>query len=175
MKNLKTERMTIRELTLADVDGWMEYFNSPLALQFMPFELSSREMCTQVIERQINRYAANDYDGLHALIDNKTGALVGQCGLLIQEVDGVKELEIGYHLIPRFWKKGYATEAAKRFKEYAFENNLSESLVSIIHINNVNSQQVASRNGMKPEKETVYKDMPVVIYRITKTEFKKAF
>lgn len=176
MENLQTERLQIRKLTLDDVDAWMEYFNSPAALQFMPmYTLGSRAMCTTIIERQLERYAVNNYNGLRALIDKETGELVGQCGLLIQEVDGVTELEIGYHLIPRFWKKGYATEAAMYFKEYAFDIGLCESLISIIHIDNINSQQVASRNGMKPEKETVFKEIPVVIYRITKAEYERAF
>ena len=63
------------------------------------------------------------------------------------------ELEIGYHLLKKYWHKGYAIEAAELFKNYAFENNLCQSLISIIHINNTASHHVAIKNGMLKEKQ----------------------
>jgi RimJ/RimL family protein N-acetyltransferase len=88
------------------------------------------------------------------------------CGLLVQEVDGINELEIGYSLHPAFWRKGYATEAAQKCRDFAFENNFAESLISIVHVENQQSAKVALRNGMKPEKTTIYKEIPVNIFRI---------
>ncbi len=79
---------------------------------------------------------------MNALIKKENYAFVGQCGL-IHTVDGVEELEIGYSLMPEFRGKGYALEAAKKCKDFAFENNLSDSLISIIHIDNKESEKVA--------------------------------
>jgi len=62
--------------------------------------------------------------------------------------------------------KGYATEAAKKCKEFAFENNLAESLISIIHVDNIPSQKVALNNGMFLDKTTIYRDNQVHIFRI---------
>jgi RimJ/RimL family protein N-acetyltransferase len=104
-----------------------------------------------------------------ALIHRKTGELVGQCGLLKQTLDGRTELEIGYHIIPRFRGRGFATEAARAFKQYAFDNNLSDSIVSIIHVDNVRSQRVAEKNGMQRESKTeefgVMPGVPHYVYR----------
>ncbi|MEO8151111.1 MAG: GNAT family N-acetyltransferase [Bacteroidia bacterium] len=173
--NLETPRLRIRKLIMNDVTAWMEYFQSPQVLKFMGFKPDDKQGCIIWIEKQLKRYAANEHDGLRALIDKETNEMVGQCGFLIQEIDNEVVLEIGYHLISRFWKKGYATEAAKAFKEYAFENNLADSLVSIIHIDNINSQQVAERNGMKRERQTTFRDTAVFIYRIDKQDWLKSF
>lgn len=85
---------------------------------------------------------------------------------MVQEVDGINELEIGYSHHPAFWGKGYATEAAQKCRDFAFENNFAETLISIVHVDNTASAKVATRNGMKLEKTTVYKEIPVNIFRI---------
>ena len=103
---------------------------------------------------------------MNVLINKKTNELVGQCGLLVQTVDEIKELEIGYSILPNHWRKGYATEAARKCKAYAKKNNFAESLISTIHIDNIPSQKVAINNGMSLDKTTVYDHNPVHIFRI---------
>jgi ribosomal-protein-alanine N-acetyltransferase len=103
---------------------------------------------------------------MNALIEKSSGTLVGHAGLLVQVVDGIEELEIAYSLQPHFRGKGFATEAAQAIKQFAFANNFSPSLISIISLTNAPSQRVAIKNGMKIEKQTIYKDNPVYIFRI---------
>ena len=102
------------------------------------------------------------------MIAKDTDELIGQCGLLVQKVDEKQELEIGYSLLPKFWNKGYASEAAIRAKEIAFGHNYSESLISIVHTDNFRSEKVAMKNGMKFEKTTTFKDMPVNVFRVNR-------
>lgn len=105
-----------------------------------------------------------------ALIEKDSGTLVGWCGLLVQEVDGTEELEVGYSVLPAYWSKGYATEAAQRCVTAAFEGNLAESVISIIQIHNVPSLRVAEKNGLQRDKQTSHNGNPVFIYRIHKSE-----
>jgi [ribosomal protein S5]-alanine N-acetyltransferase len=167
LNNLKTPRLSFRKLKAEDLELWMSFFNSSEALQFLPFKVHSKKACAEWLERQALRYKESK-SGLCALIEKTSGEMVGQCGLLIQEVDGKREIEIGYHLIPAFWKKGFAIEAAIAAKNYAFNNELTDSLISIIHIDNINSQKVAERNGMRREKQIEWKGFPVYIYRVKK-------
>ena len=169
LDQLQTDRLRLRKIKKSDADVWMEFFNSPEALEFLPFKLASRKACEEWIDKQLWRYKET-HSGLCAVLKKDTREMVGQIGLLAQEVDGEEELEIGYHLIPRFWKNGYATEVAKAAKEYVFKNNLADSLISIVHIHNKNSQAVALRNGMKVEKQTDFKGFPVLIFRVHKDQ-----
>lgn len=166
---LGTERLLFRKLTMEDKPHLEEFFATEEAVRFYPdIKVGDPAMPEIWINRQLKRY--QDYGtGLFALIKKDTAGYVGQCGLLVQEVDGLTELEVGYNLLPRFWGNGYATEAAVSCKEYAFRNNLAPSVISIIDIANVNSQRVADRNGMHREKRTGFRGLQVYVYRINKS------
>ena len=88
--------------------------------------------------------------------------------MLTQEVDNIIEIEVGYHIFKKYWGKGFAPEAAKLFIDYAFENDLTNSVISVIDVGNIKSQKVAEKNGLTREKQTKYSDgEDVYIYRIT--------
>jgi RimJ/RimL family protein N-acetyltransferase len=108
---------------------------------------------------------------MNALVKKDNNEFVGQCGLLIHTVDNVEELEIGYSLMPEYRGKGFALEAANKCKDYAFANDLSDSLISIIHIDNKESETVAIKNGMRLDKTTSYNNSKVNIFRINKSDW----
>lgn len=173
---LTSERLITRYLTLDDIPIWEEFFEDEEAVEFLSLHLlglkSNLEFSTHMIEKQLARYAENRF-GLQALIDKSTNEFIGLCGLLAQEIDGINEIEVGYHILKKNWKQGYATEAAKLFIDYAFENDLTSSVVSVIDVDNFKSQRVAEKNGLKIDKQTKWiGDEDVYIYRITKDEKK---
>lgn len=163
----KSKRLSYRKLEEDDFDWWLEFSSNPEATRFFePSEkLNPEDFCRSWFNKVFERYE-NNTGGHNVLTDLETGKPVGMCGLLVQEVDGIKELEIGYSLHPAFFGKGYATEAAMKIRDFAFENNFADSLISIIHVDNLKSANVALRNGMKIEKTTVFKGLPVNIFRI---------
>lgn len=170
----ETDRLRFRLLQESDFDSWIDLFRDPTAGGFLGMaDLSDPEdQCERWFEISKNRYE-NDRGGMNVLIDKTSNEMVGQCGLLIQDVDGIDELEVGYSILPKYRKKGYATEAARKCRDHGFENNFADSIISIIHIDNISSEEVARRNGMTKTKRTVYKGMPVNIYRITRDEWLK--
>ena len=165
--NLKSKRLVTRFLNIDDIENWSDFFKDKEAIQyFLPFEFATnKEIAEYWIKSQIKRYEENQF-GLQALINKKTNDFIGQCGLVTQEVDGIKEIEVGYHIMKKYWGNGFAPEAAKLFSEFAFENNISKSIISIIHKENLKSQKVGLKNGLIREKETKWKDINVYIYRI---------
>lgn len=127
--------------------------------------MTSAERAESWIQSQLDRYAAGTY-GMCALNLKETGEFIGQCGLLTQQVDGVQEIEIGYHLLREHTGNGYATEAAQHLKNYAFRTGLCESVISIIDELNFPSQAVAKRNGMEEDFRTNWKGSNVIIFRV---------
>lgn len=142
----ESERLFFRKLEETDFDWWMEFASDKIATKYFDFtgNLNPEEFCRTWFNKVFERYN-NNTGGHNVLINKLTGEKVGMCGLLIQEVDGIEELEIGYSLHPNYWGKGFATEAAQECKKFAFENYFSGSLISIIHVDNLKSAQVALR------------------------------
>ena len=103
------------------------------------------------------RYA-NDRGGMNVLIDKQTGALVGQCGLLVQDVDEVTILEIGYSLLPQHQGKGYATEASVAWLDYGFNQMNIDKMNAYTHSENGASNHILQKVGMNFMEEYLDKD-----------------
>ena len=165
----ETDRLLIRKLDAGDIITWQSFFIDNESLPFLGIDLSldAYAQSRDWIERQLWRYANNKF-GHHALIEKQTNIFIGQCGLLTQEIENQAEIEIGYHILPAYWGKGYATEAARKFRDYAFENDICSSLISIIDTRNTASQHVAEKLGMSITRRTNYLNLDVYIYRVEK-------
>jgi [ribosomal protein S5]-alanine N-acetyltransferase len=162
----ESARLLFRKLEASDYATWLSFFKDPLWSKYWSMkEQTPEEHCRQWLDKIFERYA-NGKGGMNVLIDKKTGAFIGQCGLLIQTVDDIEELEVAYSMMPQHRGKGYAPEAAKKCIDFAFANRLCESLISIIHENNIESQKVALKNKLSVDKYTTFDNNPVRIYRI---------
>jgi [ribosomal protein S5]-alanine N-acetyltransferase len=166
LDGLETERLKFRALTNDDIRAWSRFLEDPNNVRYFPeVEFDSSERAEFWINKQLDRYRENRF-GLHALILKETGEFVGQAGLLTQVIDDEDYIEIGYHLFPEHQGRGYATEAVIFCKEFAITKKYGDRLISIIHQDNTPSQKVAERNGMTPWKETLFLELPVVVYSI---------
>ena len=121
------------------------------------------------LARQLERYAQYGF-GLWAVTLRETGEMIGQCGLTMQPTDACEVLEIGYLFRRDCWHHGYATEAARACKRYAFEVLGADKVYSIIRDNNLASQAVARRNGMEVRGSCVKHyygiDMPHLLFSV---------
>lgn len=168
-ENLESNRLITRFLKPSDTSVWADFYADKEAVAFFSsFGLTTNlDRAKHMIDQQLLRYAHNRF-GHQALIEKATSNFIGVCGLLIQEVDNITEIEVGYHIFKKYWGRGFAPEAAKLFIDYAFENDLTNSVISVIDVGNIKSQKVAEKNGLTREKQTKYSDgEDVYIYRIT--------
>lgn len=143
---LETERLYMRELTQADYKALCEILQDEETMYAYEGAFSFEEV-QEWLDRQISRYKKWGF-GLWAVILKETDKLIGQCGLTMQPWKNGEVLEIGYLFNRAYWHNGYATEAAKACKEYAFEILDVDEVCSIIRDTNTASQNVALRNGM---------------------------
>jgi [ribosomal protein S5]-alanine N-acetyltransferase len=93
---LETERLRLREFVPTDADALAPIISDPETMRFYPEPLD-RAGVESWIERNQRRYR-NDGHGLWAMVFKSSGELIGDCGLTRQVVDGVDEIEIGYHV-----------------------------------------------------------------------------
>jgi RimJ/RimL family protein N-acetyltransferase len=164
---LETPRLRLREFVSQDVDALALVLTDAGTMRYDPV-LFDRARVEDWIARNRRRYAANGH-GLWALILKSTGELIGDCGVTVQSVDDIDELEVGYHLRRDHWGQGYATEAAQACRDWAFQNRSADYVISLIRPENLPSRRVAERNGMTVWKEIIWRDLPHSVFRIDRS------
>jgi RimJ/RimL family protein N-acetyltransferase len=164
---ITTARLSLHRLTPDDIDFVATMLGDPEVMRFYPHPLS-RDEARDWIERQIERYA-QDGHGLWLVRGRATGEPVGQAGLSMQEVDGVRRPEIGYLLHRPFWGLGYATEAAAATRDWAFETRGHPEVTSLIRPENLRSRAVAGRLGMAVWGATLWAGIEHLVYGMTRT------
>jgi RimJ/RimL family protein N-acetyltransferase len=78
----------------------------------------------------------------------ETGEFVGVCGLQPNR-PAEDIIELGFHLMPKFWGQGLATEAARTVIPYAFATFAAKKLVAGHHPENLNSKKVLNKLGFR--------------------------
>ena len=145
-------RLAFREMSLDDLDDMALLLGDPEVMTYYP-RPKTREEAAQWIYWNRGLYRTHGH-GLW-LLTAADGAFVGDCGLTPQVVDGVTELEVGYHVLPALQNRGYATEAAAASRDFAQTVLGATRLIAIIHPDNRPSQRVAEKIGLRPEKRAV--------------------
>ncbi len=144
---LETERLYMREMNQADFDSLCKILQDEETMYAYEGAFDSAEV-QEWLDRQIARYKKWNF-GLWAVILKENDQMIGQCGLTMQPWKDAEVLEIGYLFNRAFWHKGYALEAARACKQYAFNVLKADHVCSIVRDINIASQNVAIRNGME--------------------------
>jgi len=79
----------------------------------------------------------------------RRATLLGMCGLLRRET--LRDVDVGFALIPAYWRKGYASEAASAVIEYGRDVFGLKRIVAITSPDNVASSGVLDKVGLKFE------------------------
>ena len=137
-------------MTLVDLDQMAALLGDPEVMRYYPHPMN-RDQALAWIAWDQRLYHQHGF-GLWLVTRRDTGEFVGDCGLTPQAVDGVTELEVGYHVRAVLQGRGYATEAAVACREYAREVLERDRLIAIIDPRNRPSQRVAEKLGLVLER-----------------------
>lgn len=133
-------------MTVDDLDDMAALLGDPVVMAYYPAP-KTRDQARAWIDWNQQNYAQHGY-GLW-VVQTHDGGFLGNCGLTWQEVNGRPVLEVGYHMRADVQGHGYATEAAAACRDFARDALGAAELVAITHPENVASQRVAEKIGMR--------------------------
>ncbi len=145
---LETDRLTIRQLTLADAPFIVELVNTPGWLRFIgDRNIKTNEQAeTYLTNGPLASYAQNGF-GLYGVELKGEKTLIGMCGLIKRET--LPNPDIGFAFLPDCIGKGFAFEAASTVMALA-TNTLSLSVVLAITLpDNQPSRKLLEKIGLK--------------------------
>ncbi len=159
---IETARLVLRPLIPEDEDNLAAVLSDAETMRWYPRPFT-QEQVREWIERQMSRYASGS--GLLGIVEKQTGKLIGDCGVVWQDVGTGMEPEIGYHVHRGWWNRGFATEAAKAAIDYAFGELGVDHVISIIRPENLQSRRVAEKNGLTVDRMVFWHDFDHCIYQ----------
>jgi [ribosomal protein S5]-alanine N-acetyltransferase len=164
---LETPRLILREMTPGDAPALHAVLGDAEAMRWYPRAYTFEEV-EQWIDRQISRYPSGA--GLLGLVLKETGALIGDCGIVWQDVEGVEEPEVGYQVLRARWNQGLATEAARAVRDYAFSVLGCDCVISLIRPDNTPSRRVAEKNGLTLDRVVFWRGYDHCVYRLKREQ-----
>lgn len=168
---LETERLILRWWREEDFPALLKIGQDPEVMEFLGGQPLTEIEAWKNMAANIGHWYFRGY-GVWAVEEKATGRVVGRIGLM--NPAGWPGFECGWTLARESWGKGYATEGAQRALEYAFTELDRDHVISLIAPANINSIKVAERLGEKVEGETELLDKQVLIYGITRDQWRKA-
>jgi len=117
---IEIERLSLREHSMEYFDALYEILSDNETMKHYPAPFDV-ERTRGWISWNIDNY--NKYGfGLWAVVLKETNEFIRDCGIIIQNIDGELLPEIGYHIHKKYWRRGFAKEAAKAVRKWVFTN-----------------------------------------------------
>jgi [ribosomal protein S5]-alanine N-acetyltransferase len=172
MESFTTTRMTAVPLELGDFGELCVMHRDPEVMRYMGGVRT---------DEQTERWMRDHFDHRHKygfgcwiFRDRRDGRFVGRGLLRHAQLDNIDEVEVGYALVSEYWGMGLGTEMAKPLTAIAFETLELETLVALVDSPNVGSRRVAEKLGFHFERNTMWKSLPTMLFRLDRAQWREA-
>lgn len=168
-KTFETERLIIRPTIENDAEFIFELLNTPKWIRYIGDRNIKTVECAKeyIKEKMIPQLEKLGYSN-YTLIRKEDNIKIGTCGLYDRE--GLEGIDIGFAFLPKYEKKGFAFEASKRIKDAAFDEFEIEMISAITTKDNISSQKLLKRLGLKLMGTTKlpHDEEELLVYKIEK-------
>lgn len=180
---LESKRLILRPVTPSDAANFLDLDSDPNVMRYLTDgKPSTKEEVAQAMERIAGLQKKFEGRlGIWMAEEKATGELVGWFLLRPDKKDpeNTKDLELGYRLKAKYWRKGLATEMSRELMRKAFTELGASTVWAKTMKKNEGSWGVMKKLGMTFEKEFIEDDFPGsdkngVRYSITRAEYEKS-
>lgn len=144
---IETARLLIRPYTLRDLGPLRAILTSNETMRFWPRPFTPGEV-RDWIDRSILSFEENGYSRFPVVL-RESGELIGDCGIVLGEVNGRRVHDLGYIIHYPHHRLGYAIEAAGAVMSCAFRELGIDALHANMAQDHHASRRVAEKLGMR--------------------------
>ncbi len=144
---IETERLRLRDFREDDHPAYAAFLADVDATRYIGGPFGERQ-AWRVMAAYIGHWHWRGY-GPFAVADRESDEFIGYCGPWYPY--GKPEPEIMWGIVPARWRRGFASEAARAARHWAYTEAAWPGAVSYIMPDNIASQGVAQRLGARRE------------------------
>ena len=172
-KEITTKRLRLRHFRKGDIETYTEMMGDDKIARWFPKGVGyTHEEAQKSFDNILSHWNKHGF-GLWAITRRENSCLIGRCGL--NYIPETSEVEIDFVLESRYWKKGYATEAAKASLYYAFRILALDRIIALAKPENSASLRVFKKIGMHYIRNAEYWNIICDKYEILREEHNKQF
>jgi RimJ/RimL family protein N-acetyltransferase len=171
LETIRTPRLLLHRPTLDDLDDLIRMNSDPRVMATLG-GVRTPEVTRGYFDRQVAHWEEHGF-GWWIVRQPGTGEFIGRGGIRWVPIDGSDQVEVGYGLMSEFWGKGLATELARESLRIGYTILNLPEIVSFTLPTNLASRRVMEKIGLHYEKDTIYADLPHVLYRQTAEQWKE--
>ena len=148
---LETDRLVLRQLTIADADNLVDLDADPDVMRFVTggIPTSREEIQNEVLPAFLAYYQRYEGYGFWAAIEKATGEFLGWFHFRPRQDAAPGEVELGYRLRKSAWGKGYATEGSRALIRKGFTESGVQRVTAEAMAVNQASRRVMEKAGLK--------------------------
>jgi len=148
---IETERLLLTELSEDDAAFIQGLVNEPSFLRYIGDRgvRTTDDARRYIREGPVASYGKHGY-GLLRMGLKPEGTPIGMCGILRR--DTLPEPDLGFSMLPAWWSKGYAHEAAAAVMAHARESAGVGRVLAITNVDNDPSIRLLGKLGFRFEK-----------------------
>ena len=136
---MKDISIKLRPITAEDTDFMVRLVSEPALTRYLPGMITNHSMMESWIR------SLRDSD--HEYIVQHDGTEIGECSLTVADD---QTAEIGFMLLPQFWRRGFGTEVVQQLLEKADQLQVTE-VTATTDVKNTAAVQLLTKMGFQKQ------------------------
>lgn len=143
---MERRRIKLEKFTSVDFEKFYQLVKDEDVMAMITEEATPLHIAKLDFDLLLKNNELNVHLGYFKVFDLETDSFIGLGKIEIESKDA-NSAELGYMLLPSFWRKGFASEIARQLIAVAQHENRIEKLTAIIDPNNLASRKILVNNG----------------------------
>lgn len=150
---METQRLLLEKFDTDDLDFLYKLNNDKDVNRYLSYHSISMESCSEWIDNWKEAYRNTGIFGVYRISLKEDNTPIGLVFIVEREKSG--KVELGYRLLPQFWRRGYCTEASMELLNRIFLDTDTTVVYAETHPDNSNSVNFLLSLGFKELKNDV--------------------
>lgn len=150
--NFKSVRLSFEKFTPSVFADYEKLHENEEVMKYITGRALQKEEITYRFKKAIEAGEKVPHLGFYSIFESKGGYFIGISKII--ELD--EEIELGYSLLPQYWRKGYATEIVDWLISHVSNLGLRKSLIAIVDPENVISERLLLKKGFTYYKTAMF-------------------